>query len=456
MTTFLIIWFGQAVSMLGTGLTRFALLIWAYRQTGQATTLALLGFFSFAVFVIVSPLAGVWADRWDRRRVMLLADAGAGAITLGFLLLFLSGELHIWHLYLGEALTGFCEAFQRPAYNASMSVLVSREQLGRANGLRSLSYETTNILSPVLGGLLLVPLGLAGIMVIDLITFGAAVITLLIVWIPRPVRSAEGQAADAAQGWRALTFGMRYIAQRPGLLGLTLIFAQIHLLAALTYFGILAPMVLARGGNDELALSGVQAAMGVGGVVGGLIMTIWGGPRKRIHGVLAFCAASFLFGDLLFAVGRNATAWIAAGFTAAVFIPFIGSSNTAIWQAKVPQDVQGRVLGAAFALQQMTRPVGYLLAGPLADRIFEPALMPGGALSGSLGWLVGTGAGAGMGLMFLGTATLGFVSCMSGYLWPALRNVESDLPDADVVEVAVIGGDERVIGGDLLPELAAD
>jgi DHA3 family macrolide efflux protein-like MFS transporter len=451
MTTFLIIWFGQAVSMLGTGMTRFALLIWAYRQTGQATTLALLGFFSFAVFVIVSPIAGVWADRWDRRRVMLLADGGAGLITFGFLLLFLSGDLHIWHLYLGEALTGFFEAFQNPAYNASMSVLVRRDQLGRANGLRSLSYETTNILAPVLGGLLLAPLDLDGIMIIDLSTFGAAALTLLIVRIPRPVVSAEGVEADAARGWRAITFGARYIARRPGLLGLTLIFAQIHLLAALTYFGILAPMVLARSGGDELALSGVQAAMGIGGVVGGLIMTIWGGPRRRIHGVLAFCAASFLFGDLLFAAGRTPTAWIAAGFTAAFFIPFIGSSNRAIWQAKVPQDVQGRVLGAAFALQQITRPVGYLLAGPLADRVFEPALMPGGALSGSFGWLVGTGSGAGMGLMFVGTAILGSTSCLAGCLWPALRYVESDLPDADV-PVSV----ERVISGDLLPDPAAD
>lgn len=425
--TFLLVWFGQAISTFGTAMTRFALLIWAYDQTGQATTLALLGFFSFAVHVVLLPVAGVWVDRLDRKRIMLVADLGAGLITVGFVLLLTAGRLSIWHLYLGEALTGLLEAFQFPAYSASVTLLVPREQLARASGLRSLSVESTNILAPILAGLLLVWIGLRGIMLLDILTMSLAVGMLCVLRIPRPDSSADERQPGSF--WQEMTFGTRYIMQRQGLVGLTMVYALIHLFASFTYFSILPAMVLARSGGDELALSGVQSMMGVGGVVGSLIVAIWGGPKHRIHGVLGACTLSFLCGDLLFAMGRTPLVWGVAAFAGAVFIPCIGSSNSAIWQSKVPPELQGRVLGAFWSWGQMLRPVGYLLAGPLADRVFEPAMMPGGALSGALGGLVGTGPGAGIGLMFLLTALFGASSCLAGYLFPALRDVERDLPD---------------------------
>jgi DHA3 family macrolide efflux protein-like MFS transporter len=431
MQTFVIIWFGQAVSLLGTAMTRFALPIWAYQQTGKATTLALLGFFSFIVYVPLGPLAGVWADRWDRRRVMIVADSGAALVTVGLLALYAAGHLHIWHLYAGEVLSGMFEAFQTPAYSASMSVLVPRGQLGRANGLRSLSYETTNILAPVGAGLLLVTIGLGGIMLIDIVTCSAAVSSLFVIRIPRPAISSEGRAA-AGSGWRQeMTFGVRYIRERPGLISLAVVHSLILLYASMTYYGLMPAMILARTGGDELAVSSVQSMLGIGGIIGGIMLTVWGGPRRKIHGQLAFCAASFLMGDLWFAMGRTPFAWTLAGFAAAFWIPFIGSANTSIWQSKVPHDVQGKVLGAAFALQQATRPVGYLLAGPLADHFFEPGMVSGGALSGIFGGLTGTGPGAGIAVMFLFTAVMGTVTCLGGYLVPALRNVETDLPDVE-------------------------
>lgn len=443
MRTFLIIWFGQAISMIGTAMTRFALLIWAYDQTGQATTLALLGFFSLAVYVLLAPVAGVWVDRWNRKWIMIAGDLGAGLVTVSFFLLHAAGQLSIWHLYAGEALVGVCEAFQHPAYNATMSVLVPRQHLARANGLRSLSYETTNILGPVLGGLVLHGIGLGGVMSIDIVTFCAAVTSLLIVHIPRPAASVDGRSVRGEGFRRELTFGARYIVRRPGLLGLALIFALINFFAGLTYFSILPAMVLGRSGGDELALSGVQSMQGIGGVAGGLLVTIWGGPRRRIHGVLAYCAVSFVCGDLLFSLGRVPAVWMVAAFAGAVFIPFIGACNSAIWQSKVPHDVQGRVLSAASAFQQITRPLGYLLAGPLADRVFEPWMQPGGALSGLFGGLVGTGPGAGIAVMFLFTALLGSGGTLAGYLFPALRNVETDLPDwGDPARGAALAGAE--------------
>jgi DHA3 family macrolide efflux protein-like MFS transporter len=449
MRIFTTIWAGQVVSMLGTAMTRFALLVWAYQQTGQATTLALLGFFSFITYVILSPLGGVWADRLDRRLVMIVGDCGAGVITILLLGLYATGGLHIWHLYAGEALTGVFEAFQLPAYNASMAVLVPRKHLVRANGMRSLGYDTTRILAPAFAGLLLAGIGLAGVMIIDIVTFLLAVGTLLLVRIPRPQESAIGRAAQGQSIRESLTFGVRYIAARPGLLGLTIVFMLIHLFAALTYFGVLPAMVLARSGGDELVLSGVQSMLGIGGVIGGLVLAVWGGPRRKIHGVLMFCAASFLFGDMLFALGRTPLAWSAAALATTCFIPFITSAHNAIWQTKVPQDVQGRVLSTTYALQESTRPLGYLITGPLADRIMEPLMMPGGGLAGVFGPLVGTGPGAGMALMFMMTAVLGTLACLGGYLFPPLRNVD-DLPDVagEAVADVPVGAVVEAVAGD--------
>ena len=160
-------------------------------------------------------------------------------------------------------------------------------------------------------------------------------------------------------------------------------------------------------------------------------MAVWGGPRRKIHGVLGVMALSFLLGDFLFAVGRDVWVWVAAAVAAAVFIPILWGSRQAIWQAKVAPEIQGRVFSVDNMMRFSLAPLGYLLAGYLADGVLEPAMMPGGALTDTFGPLVGTGPGAGMAVMFLGTATLGCLMSLSGYLFAAIRNIETDLPDHD-------------------------
>ncbi|HZW03821.1 MAG TPA: MFS transporter, partial [Anaerolineaceae bacterium] len=165
--------------------------------------------------------------------------------------------------------------------------------------------------------------------------------------------------------------------------------------------------------------------------IGALLMSTWGGPKLRIHGVLAGGAISFAIGDFLFAVGRSVPVWVFAAIFSTAFIPLISGSGLAIFQAKVARDVQGRIFAVRDVIQMSLMPLGFFLAGPLADRLFEPAMQPGGAFAASLGWLVGTGPGAGMGLMFVGTSLLGTLICLTGYLIPAVRRVEKDLPDAE-------------------------
>ncbi len=427
MQKFTLIWFGTLISLFGTATTRFALLIWAYQQTGQATTTALLGFFSFSLFILISPLAGVLVDRWDRRVVMIVADLGAAMMTLIMLLIYSGGGLEIWHLYIAGALTGAFEAFHVPAYAASTTMLVSKEQYGRVSGMRSLALDSSQVFGPFFAGLILGVVGIGGVMLIDIATFLLGIVPLLFIRIPRP--SAAPEQDKNRSMWGEISLGFRYIFARPGLRGLLMIFIGVNLAAALTYYAILAPMVLARTGGDELALGSVQAALGIGGVAGGIVMSIWGGPKRRIHGVLLYGGLAFLLGDFLLAVGQTPAIWMLGAFVGTMFVPFIVGSDRAIWQSKVPPAIQGRVFSVQSMFRQITLPVGYLVAGPLADRLLEPAMMPGGTLAGVFGNLVGTGPGAGMGLMFIGTCILGTVVCFSGYLFPSIRNVEADLPD---------------------------
>jgi MFS family permease len=431
MRKFTLIWFCQMLSMFGTATTRFALLVWAYQQTGEATTTALLGFFSFILYIPLSPLAGVIVDRFDRRIIMILADVGAGSMTALLLVLYSSNNLQIWHLYLAELMLGAFDAFYINAYGAAITMLVPKEQYARVNGMRSLAYSASQVIAPVMAGLILGVIGLRGVLTIDTISYVVGVSPLLFILIPHPKMDAA-KPGDSSHFWQDVTFGFRYIWARAGLRGLLINFTGINLVAALTYFAVLAPMVLARTGGDELALGSVQSAIGVAGVLGGIVMSVWGGPKKRIHGVLFVGALSFLFGDFLTAVGRTTPVWMLGGFIGTFFVPIIVACDRSIWQSKVEPALQGRVFAAQGMVQQMMMPFGYLVAGPLADRFFEPAMQANGMLAPIFGGLVGTGAGAGMGLMFLCTCVMGTAICLGGYLFPSVRNVERDLPDHDV------------------------
>ncbi len=427
MTGFSIVWFGQLISLLGGGMTSFAITIWAWQETGQATALALVGFFTFAPTVLLSPIAGALVDRLNRKLVMMLSDLGSSLAALVLLLLYLSGNLHLWHLYVLGAWAGAFNAFQFPAYSAAISSMLPKSQYARANGMLSLAESSAGIAAPVLAGILLSFLGIAWILVIDLITFSIAIVTLVLVHIPQPSISQEG-LASRGNLWQESLYGFRYILARRPLLYLQLIFTGINFTAT---FGmiILAPMILAKTANSEIILGSVQSALGVGGVAGGLLMSLWGGPRRRIHGVLIGMIGNGLLGAALLGLGQTVAIWLVAAFFSSFFIPILNGANQAIWQAKVAPDVQGRVFATRRLIAQITAPLAMLVAGPLADRVFEPLMMSEAGLASIFSALLGTGAGVGMALMLLIAGLASAVIAVLAYLSPAVRNVESILPD---------------------------
>ncbi len=420
-------------------MTRFALLIWAYQQTGRATTLALVGFFTFVPYILISPLAGIVVDRFNRRFVLILSDIGEGLMTTAILFFYLNGDLRIWHIYLSRTIAGLFMAFQVPAYRAAITCLVAKTQYTRASALWSLADYMAQVFAPILAGILIYVIHINGIMLIDIITFLMAVSTLLVIHIPNPAPESTDRTT-CSSFWQNFSFGFRYILQRRGLLGLLLIFSGINFFAGLTYFSILPVLILARSSGNEMALATVQATLGVGGIVGATIVTLWGGPKRLIHGILAGAGASFILGDILFATGRSIPVWTSAAFLSALFIPLIDSANRSLWQKKVAPNAQGRVFSVQGMAQQMSLPLAYILAGPLADRLFEPAMSSGGLLADTFGWLVGTGPGAGIAIMFLCTAVSGMLASVSGYIIPVVRNVETDLPDYDEISVSIRDG----------------
>jgi len=429
MTAFVIIWIGQFVSLLGTSMTRFALTIWAFQVTGETTALALVGFFSFAPSVIFSPVAGALVDRWNRKLVMILSDLAAGLATVAILLLYVAGQLEIWHLYMAGAFTDVFEAFQFPAFSAAMSVMVPKAQYGRANGLVSLADSATTIVAPVLAGILLTVIGIRGVMTIDVVTFVLAVAAVLLVAVPPPARSVEGAAATGTL-WQDSLYGFRYIWQRKSLFGVQLTFTISNFFDAIGMI-LMAPMILARTGNNELILGTVQSALGVGGLVGGLVMAGWGGPRRRIHGVLLGFIGANLLGMVPLGLGQGVVVWSVAAFVLFFFIPLINGSNQALWQAKVAPDLQGRVFATRRLIAQISGPLGMLIAGPLADQVFEPAMQGDTRLSAVFGPIVGTGPGAGMALLIVIVGLLGIGAGLVGYAFRVIRTVDVRLPDHD-------------------------
>ncbi|MFN8452092.1 MAG: MFS transporter [Anaerolineae bacterium] len=378
MRAFMLIWFGQVISLLGTGMTQFALTLWAYQVTGSATALALVSFFTFGPTVLFTPIAGALVDRWNRKLVMMLSDLGSGAGTISILLLYVTGNLQIWHLYVAGIVSGIFYTFQWPAYSAGITMMLHKSQYARADGLLGVADQASRVLAPILATTLLATIGIAGVLVIDIVTFVFAVGTLLMIYIPQPQRSASGVEGKGSL-WAESIYGFRYIFRRPSLVGLLMTFFFVNLVTTFS-ITLFAPMILARTGSDQTILATVQSIGAAGGVVGALLLSVWGGPKRRIHGVLLGMVAVSL-ALLTVGVGQTVALWSLGWFVCWLAAPILNGSSQAIWQSKVAPDVQGRVFAARRMIAQIVAPVSMLLAGPLADRIFEPAMQAGGRWS---------------------------------------------------------------------------
>jgi MFS family permease len=427
MLAFIVIWLGQIISILASAMSQFGLTIWMYQQTQSATAMGLMQVFFITPFLIISPFAGVMVDRYNRKIMMMVSDLTAVTATFGIFLLYATGNLQFWHLYIAAVINGIGNTFQWPAYSAAISTMIPKEQLGRANGLTALMEAGPGVLAPALAGALLPVVGLTGLLFFDFATFFVAIGTLAFVIIPEPVRTEDGRQADEGGMLSQAAFGFKYIFARPSLLGLQLVFFFGNLFSGMA-FSVLAPMLLARTGQNSVVFGTVESMFAVGGILGGVLMSAWGGFKRRVHGVLLGWIISSL-GTIFLGVGQGLAIWIPAAILGMLVSPLINGSNQAIWQAKVAPDVQGRVFSARRLIAWFTNPISPILAGTLADFVLEPAMRSQGSFSSLFGGLVGTGPGAGMGLLVVFCGLGGALVGLAGYFIPVIRQAEDLLPD---------------------------
>ena len=404
--TFFIVWSTQNLSVLGSSMTSFALVIWSYQQQGSALTTALLSVCSYAPYVVLSIFAGSLGDRWDKRKTMALCDAFAGATTLAVLLLLRTGRLEIWHLYALNALNGLMNTIQNPVSEVVVTLLTPKEQVQRVSGLLSLSSSLVTLLSPIFATAVLTLLGLEMVIAFDLATCAAAVLTLLF-WVKIPDSAAKNEKTDLL---RSAKEGVDWLVRNRGVLDMILFLAAINLIASV-YSAALPAMLLSRSGGGETVLGMLETFTGAANLAGSLIAAAMPEPKSRARVICNSLLFSMSTENLLLALGRQSWIWCVGSILGWLFIPVMNTNLNALLRLHIPVALQGRVYAARNTLQFFTIPVGYLLGGWLVDRVCEP-YMAGLPADSALVRLLGAGKGSGAALLFLIIAAAGVLVCL--------------------------------------------
>lgn len=417
---YILFWLSQSISQLGSAMTSFALILWTYEQKQSAMAVSLMSFCNYVPFILVSLIAGSFVDRHSKKAVMLLADSIAAVCSFGVLALSFGGNLQVWNIYAVNLIIGIMNAFQQPASAVAVGRIVPQEKLSTVSGMNSFSSNLTNVLSPVLSAFIFSFGGLKVILMIDLASFLIAFLTLACV-IHIPEEKIEIHKQTIFAGTKE---GLDFLKNEKGILYIMLTMALINFFSRLTYENILSPMILARSSGSNEALGIVNAVMGIGGIAGGIIVSFKKPSKKNVKMIYYSAALSFLLGDILMAIGRNAFLWSLAGAAASLPIPFIQAGQNVILYSKIPQEMQGRVFAVRNSIQYCTIPFGILLGGFLADYVFEPFMKTHHLLADYLKIIVGNSDGSGMAVMFLMTGICGFlISCLA-YKTPEIRRLD--------------------------------
>ena len=419
---YIVFWFSQTLSQLGSSMTGFALVLWAYTQNGSAMTVSLMSFFNYLPYIIVSLFAGAFVDNHSKKKIMLISDSIAAMCSAMIFALSIASRLQIGHIYVVNFIIGFMNAFQGPASAVAIGKIVPKEKLAQVSGMNSFSGNLVMVLSPVLAASLFALGGLKFLLIIDLCSFVFAfMILLLVLRIPENIQKKQANNSLFA----GTAEGLRYLRANRGIFMIIITMALLNFFSRLTYENILSPMILARSGNNSVTLGVVNAVIGIGGIIGGIIVST--GKVKGHNSKMIYISAmlSFLLGDVTMGAGRNVIAWSIAGLAASLPIAFINAGQSVILYKYVPEEMQGRIFAVRNALQFSTIPLGILLGGFLADYVFEPFMMTENPFAKMLHKIVGVGAGSGMAVMFLCTGVSGAIFSFISYKQEASRELDA-------------------------------
>ncbi len=418
---FFLVIFGQLLSVLGSGLTGIALGVWVFAQTGAVGDFAAISSASLIPGILVLPIAGAIVDRYDRRMVMLFSDIMMAVPIAVLAVLMATGSLEVWHIYVTSAVGSVARSFHRPAFVASIAQIIPKQYLGHANGIVQLASSSSEMIAPLVGVALYSTIGMANIFILDFLSFVVAIATLAIVRFPNTLfrKREETFAKEVLMGWK-------FIIRRPGMMYMIAFFLIGNILFGLATV-LIQPLVLSFGSAPDLAA--VTTLGAVGAMAGGLLMSIWGGTKRMATGMVGFVILEGLF--MIIAGLRPHVILTAAGVFGIWFsVTLVNTHWQSLIQTKVGLELQGRVLATNQMIAMSSMPVGYLMAGTLADSVFNAAMNPGGALADALGPIIGTGQGRGIGLLIICVGVLVMAWAIAGYNFKPLRYMEDDLEDA--------------------------
>lgn len=392
MHSFLLLWFTQMISGLGSAMTGYALVIWSYTREGSALRTALLMVCSYAPYVICSIFAGALSDRWDKKKTMLTCDALAALCTLLVLMLLKTGNLRIWHLYAVNVVSGLMNTVQQPASEVATTALLPRKFYQKVGGLRYLSNSLNSILTPVITTAILGLWGMDVVIAVDLISFALAFAVLLL-FIPIPKPEPQGKKDSVLQ---SAAEGIRWLRRNPGIFHLMLFLAAINLVASI-YNAAFPAMMLSKA--SETAMGTVNSVAGIAMLAGSLLASVMKTPKSRIKAIWWCLMLSMCTENFFLAFGNSVWLWCLGAALGWIAIPWMNANLDAVNRLNIPMEIQGRVFAARNSFQFFTIPLGYFLGGALVDRVFEP-LMRSQAPDGILAGCFGTGKGSGAALLF--------------------------------------------------------
>jgi DHA3 family macrolide efflux protein-like MFS transporter len=386
---FFTIWIGQAFSLVGSALVRFALIWWLTEQTGSATVLTTATMVSMLPFIGLAPFSGALVDRWNRRWVMVISDAVIALLTALLAYLFWVGTAQVWHVYAVLFLRSFGGVFQSPAMQASTSLMVPKSQLSRVGGMNDALMGAVNIVSPPLGALLVETVSMQGTLAIDLVTAVLAIAPLLVLRIPQPDTDLAERSLDAF--WGEVAEGFRYVWNWRGLFFMFVVLAVMRFFLA-PAFSLLPLMITEHFGGEAYELAWVNSAHGFGFILGGFILGIWGGFERRTLTAVAGLVGVGV-GSLIFGLIPASALWLAivVMFFRTMMVPMIRGPVMAIFQSYVPPNLQGRVFTLLLSSISMMAPVGLMLGGPIAEAYGVPIIfvLTGiGCLGVALVWIL--------------------------------------------------------------------
>jgi len=404
--TFFTIWTGQAVSILGSQLVQFALIWYLTVQTGSATVLATASLAGMLPNVVLGPFIGTLVDRWNRRRIMLLADSLEALATIVLAVLFALDIVEIWQIFAILFVRALAGAFHGNAMHASTSLMVPVEQLTRIQGLNQLLEGGLNVVAAPLGAILLGMLPMQGVLAIDIITALFAVLPLAFIQVPQPERNAMD--AEKSTVWTDFKAGLRYMIGWPGLMIIGLMTVGINF-TIIPAFSLLPLMVKEYFGGSAIHLGWVESAMGAGMILGGLLLGIWGGFSRKIITSLAGLMGMGA-GTLILAMAPSSAIILAVigALLVGMMTPLTMGPFFAVLQSTVEPDMQARVFSLLSSVGTGIAPLGLLVAGPVADK-------------------------AGIQAWFLLGGVLCILMAATGLFIPAVMNIEqksTHLPEA--------------------------